>query len=44
MTSPDNPRHVEVKDEGQMVAEAEVTTSEQDGGTVRTSLRRRLGM
>jgi uncharacterized phage protein gp47/JayE len=38
MTSPDSPRHVEVKDGDQMVAAAEVTTSGQADGTVRTSL------
>ncbi|HEX6523070.1 MAG TPA: hypothetical protein VF070_24200 [Streptosporangiaceae bacterium] len=38
MTSPDNLRHIEVKDGDQTVAAAEVTTSEQAGGTARTSL------
>ena len=38
MTSPRNPRHVEVKEGDQIVAAAEVTTSGQTGGTVRTSL------
>jgi hypothetical protein len=38
MTSPDDPRHVEVKDGDQPVAAAEVTTSGQAGGTVRASL------
>ena len=35
MTSPDTPRHVEIKDGDQTVAAAEVTTS---GGTARASL------
>ena len=38
MTSPGTPRHVEVKEGDQTVAAAEVTTSGQPGGTVRTSL------
>jgi hypothetical protein len=38
MTSPDEPRLVEVKAGGQTVAAAEVTPCEQAGGTVRTSL------
>ena len=39
MTSPPEPRRVEVKDSGQTVAAAEVTTPcEHAGGTVRTSL------
>jgi hypothetical protein len=38
MTSPDEPRRVEVKVGGQTVAAAEVTPCEQAGGTVRTSL------
>ena len=37
MTSPDNPRHVEVNDGDQTVA-AEITTSRQADGTVRASL------
>jgi hypothetical protein len=38
MTSPYEPRHVEVKVGEQTVAAAEVTRCEQAGGTVRTSL------
>jgi len=38
MTSPPEPRRVEVKDSGQTVAAAEVTPCEHAGGTVRTSL------
>jgi hypothetical protein len=38
MTNPDTPRHIEIKDGGQMVAAAEVTTSEGAGGTARISL------
>ena len=38
MTSPHEPRHVEVKDGGQTVAAAEVTPCEHAAGTVRTSL------
>ncbi len=38
MTSPDEPRLVEVKVGEQTVAAAEVTASEQAGGTARTSL------
>jgi hypothetical protein len=38
MTSPDTPRHIEIKDGDQTVAAAEVTTSREAGGTARTSL------
>ena len=38
MTSPDKPRHVEVKDGDQTVAAAEVTTLDDSERTVRTSL------
>ncbi|MBV9207191.1 MAG: hypothetical protein JO037_17730 [Actinobacteria bacterium] len=38
MPGPDEPRHVEVKQDGQTVAAAEVTTAGPAGGTVRTSL------
>ena len=38
MTSPDNSRHVEVKDGDQTLAAAEVTTLDDSEGTVRTSL------
>ena len=43
MTSPDKSRHVEVKDDDQTVAAAEVTPVEHAGGTVRTSLHRTSG-
>ena len=38
MTNPDGPRHVEVGDDGQPGAAAEVTTSAGADGTVRASL------
>jgi hypothetical protein len=38
MSNPDMPRHVEVKEGGQTVAAAEVTTAEGAEGTARTSL------
>jgi DNA-directed RNA polymerase specialized sigma24 family protein len=38
MSDPDTARHVEVKDEGQTVAAAEVTTAKGPEGTARTSL------
>jgi hypothetical protein len=38
MTNPDAPRHVEIKDGEQTVAAAEVTTSQNAGGTARASL------
>ncbi len=38
MTNPDGPRHVEVSDDGQPVAAAEVTTNAGADGTVRASL------
>src|ERR1700722_7338820 len=38
MTSDGKPRRIEVKDGDQTVAAAEVTTADQAGGTVRTSL------
>ena len=38
MTDPDTPRHIEVGDDGQPVAAAEVTTSAGADGTVRASL------
>jgi uncharacterized phage protein gp47/JayE len=39
MTSPDTPRHVEIKDGAQTVAAAEVTTSQEAaGGTAKASL------
>jgi hypothetical protein len=43
MTSPDTSRHVEVKEGGQTVAAAEVTTSGQADGTARTSLHTAAG-
>jgi hypothetical protein len=38
MTSPDKPRHIEVKEDGQTVAAAEVTALNDAEGTVRASL------
>jgi uncharacterized phage protein gp47/JayE len=38
MTSPDTPRHIEIKDGDQTVAAAEVTISSGAGGTARASL------
>ena len=38
MTSPDTPRHIEIKDGDQTVAAAEVTTPSEAGGTARASL------
>jgi len=38
MTDPDGPRHVEVGDDGQPAAAAEVTTRDGADGTVRASL------
>ena len=38
MTSPDTPRHIEIKDGDQTVAAAEVTISREAGGTARASL------
>jgi hypothetical protein len=43
MTSPDTPRHVEVKDGDQTVAAAEVRTAGRAGGTIRTSLHAATG-
>ena len=43
MTNPDRPRHIEVSDNGQPVAAAEVTTSEGADGTVRASLHASAG-
>jgi uncharacterized phage protein gp47/JayE len=43
MTDPDRPRHIEVSDDGQPVAAAEVTTSEGADGTVRASLHASAG-
>ena len=38
MTSPDTPRHIEIKEGDQTVAAAEVTAPSRAGGTARTSL------
>ena len=38
MTSPDTPRHIEIKDGDQTVAAAEVSAPRGAGGTARTSL------
>jgi hypothetical protein len=38
MASPDKSRHIEIKDDDQTVAAAEVTAAEHAEGTVRTSL------
>jgi uncharacterized phage protein gp47/JayE len=38
MTSPDTPRHIEIKDGDQTVATADVTTAGGAGGTARASL------
>jgi hypothetical protein len=38
MTSPDTPRHIEIKDGDQTVAAAEVTTSSEADGTARASM------
>jgi uncharacterized phage protein gp47/JayE len=43
MTSPDAPRHIEIKDGEQTVAAAEVTTSGGAGGTARASLNAATG-
>ena len=43
MTDPDGPRHVEVANDGQPVAAAEVTTSGGAGGTARASLHASAG-
>jgi uncharacterized phage protein gp47/JayE len=43
MTNPDRPRHIEVDDDGQSVAAAEVTTSAGADGTVRASLHVQAG-
>jgi hypothetical protein len=38
MTGPDRPQHVEIKDGDETVAAAEVTTSQEPGGTAQASL------
>ena len=43
MTSPDMPRHIEVGEDGQPVAAAEVTTAAGADGTVRASLHASAG-
>ena len=43
MTSPDIPRHVEIRDGDKMVAAAEVTTAAGPEGTARTSLHAAAG-
>jgi hypothetical protein len=43
MTNPDRPRHIEVSDDGQPVAAAEVTTGAGAEGTVRASLHASAG-
>ena len=43
MTNPDRPRHIEVADDGQPVAAAEVTTGAGAEGTVRASLHASAG-
>jgi len=43
MTNPDAPRHIEVREGDHTVLAAEVTASEQAGGTARASLRAASG-
>lgn len=43
MTNPENPRHIEVREDDQTVAEADVAASGEAGGTARTSLRAQSG-
>jgi hypothetical protein len=43
MTGPGRPRHVEIKDGDQTVAAAEVTTSQEPGGTAQASLHAAAG-
>ena len=43
MTNPDSPRHIEVSDDGEPVAAAEVTTTAGADGTVRASLHAQAG-
>ena len=43
MADPSAPRHLEIKDGDQTVAAAEVTTSQESGGTARASLRAASG-
>jgi hypothetical protein len=43
MTNPDMPRHIEVGDDGESVAAAEVTTNAGADGTVRASLHAQAG-
>jgi len=43
MANPENPRHIEVRDNDQTVAAAEVAAPGEAGGTVRASLRAESG-
>jgi len=43
MTNPENPRHVEVRDDDRIVAAAEVAASGEPGGTARASLHAESG-
>jgi uncharacterized phage protein gp47/JayE len=43
MSNPDGPRHIEVRDDGQPVTAAEVTTNAGAHGTVRASLHAQAG-
>jgi hypothetical protein len=43
MTNPENPRHIEIRDDDQTVAAAEVAASGDAGGTARASLYARSG-
>jgi hypothetical protein len=43
MTNPENPRHVEIRDDNRTVAAAEVSASGEAGGTARASLRAESG-
>lgn len=43
MAGPGMPRHIEIKDGDQTVAAAEVTASQEDGGTARASLHAAAG-
>jgi len=43
MADPGTPRHIEIKDDDQTVAAAEVTASQEDGGTAQASLHAAFG-
>jgi hypothetical protein len=43
MANPENPRHIEVRDDDQTVASAEVAASGEAGGTARASLHAKSG-